>query len=80
MIKMVTLVIMMLMMMQTLKKMYMDPDIMVLLACILDDVDEDGDGGKDVDNGDDVADTEEDVHDPETEPGPWHRGVAGMST
>ena len=65
---------MMLMMMQTLKKMYMDPDIMVLLACILDDVDEDGDGGKDVDNGDDVADTEEDVH------GPWHHGVAGMYT
>ena len=50
---------------------------MVSLACILDDGDDDDDDG---DNDDDVADTEEDVHDPETEPGPWHRGVAGLYT
>ena len=40
----------------------------MLLLCVHDDVD----------NGDDVADTEEDVHDPETEPGPWHHGVVEL--
>ena len=43
------------------QKQNQDPGIVVLLACILDDnVD---------DEGDDVADTEEDVHDAEIEPG-----------
>ena len=82
MVMMMMMMMIMMTMLQTLKKMYMtqkqnqDPGIVVLLGCILDDDDDD----VDVDNGDDVADTEEDVHDPETEPGPRYRGVAGMYT